>query len=362
MKKIVKKSIQEKAYEALRSECLSGEREGKLPGARTLAASLGVSQFTMLKAMSALAAEGLLIRSGNKRAYQVNPNLPTHLKSKSTSREKSILILTPAPLEDLNQTTRRLMKRLKSSLAEQEWKMKELVVDYSNANNHHKSWDRMIGIDENSPIIAVCGTPALADWAAHHKRRILFIGGLLEGRVGTMVSVSSTKIAIEAMDSLIALGHRRIILPLNGRPESVKASLMSALKSKIEDLGEVYQASYHNPESPYFSREVAKDMMMMYAKSTLPTAIIFLDWGELLATYCCFSEMSLRVPEDISLILLNDQTEATWFSPDLTRYTFPLDGYVKAFNTWLHEPNSRPKEILLSPTLIKGASIAPPSK
>lgn len=362
MERLNKKTISDEVYEELRTACLNGKWKAKLPGARTLGASLGVSPPTVLKAMAVLATEGILLRTGNNKAYQVNTQFSKHHQNHANSRGKSILILTPSLMEELNQTTSRVVKRLKSSLTDQGWKMKELVIDYINAKKPHDSWDRMIDIDVNTPIIAVNGTPAIADWAARHNMRILFIGGLLGGRNGTVIAVSSTTIAIKAIESLIALGHRRIILPLNGRPEELKASLKSALKSRIESLGEVYQTSYHNPESPYFSREIVRDTMMMYAKSTLPTAIIFLDWRELLAAYCYLSELGMKVPKDVSLILLNDQSEAEWFSPELTRFTFPLDGFVKALKKWLTEPNPQSQEVLLQPTLIKGASIAPSSK
>lgn len=362
MKKIVRKSAREKACQALRSECLNGKWDGKLPGARTLALSLGVSPTTVIKALAVLASEGLVLRSGPKKAYQVNPEYPKHQKNKAQSQEKLVLILIPDPWEKLNVTTREALKHLKSYLTDQGWKINEQVIDYGNAQKTHDSWDHMVDIKASTPVIALWGTPSIADWAARHKMRILFIGGDLGGRDGTMVAMSATKIIDDAMDSLIALGHRYIVMPLLNRQEVSKALVKSAFKLKIESLGEVYQDSYHTPESCHISRESIKNTMMMYAKTRMPTGIIFFEWRELISAYCCLSEMGLKIPQDVSFIYLDDLPDAVWFFPELTRYAFPSNALTKTIKTWLADTSRQSELITLAPHLIKGSSIAPPPK
>jgi len=361
MKRIQKSSVRDEVYKALRQECLSGKWETKLPGTRVLAANLGVSAPTVLKVLAELAHEGILIRLGDKKAYQINPNSRILLKNKPKNGKKCVLILSPSPVEDMVVTTRRVVELLKDAILKKKWDFKEQVIDYNNAKSVHKSWDQMIEVDPKTPIIAVYGKPVIAQWAAQNKMRILFIGGVTDEHA-TMVAVSSSNIAAKAIDSLIALGHRHIALPLHDRAESLRKSVRAEMKPRIESLGEVYQPNYHNPSSAHFNRETVQRMVMGYSRSTMPTAFIFLDWREFITATSCFAQLGLKVPQDISVILLNDQLEAGWYLPEITRYTFPLEQFVKSISAWISDVSAKPQEIILSPRRIEGESIAPPSR
>lgn len=362
MKKIVKKSAWEEVHEVLRTECLDGKWDGKLPGTRVLGASLGVSPPTVLRALAELAAEGLLLRSGDKRAYQVNPAFPRRRKNKTRKHQKAVLLLTPIPWDELSEPSRWMLKHVKSSLAALGWDIRDRLLDYGNAKSPHKSWDSIINVDAGTPVIALWGNPAIASWAARRQSRILLIGGDIGDEDGVVVGVSSTKITQEAMDLLINQGHRHIVMPLLNRQEVSKDLSKATFKERIESLGEVYQPSYHTPECAHFSRDAIRQTMRMYAASTFPTGFIFFDWRELLATFCYLSETGRKVPRDVSLIYLDDIPDTEWFSPDLVRFKYPTHELVKIIKAWLGGARGLEKMIYLSPSLTQGASIAPPGK
>lgn len=362
MKKIVRKSAHEKVSEALRSACLSGTWHDKLPGTRTLGANLGVSPPTVLKALAELAAEGLVIRSGHKKAYRINPAYSGQGKARTRKQQKSVLLLIPTPWDELSEPSRLMLKHVKASLEAQGWTILDRTILYGNAKSPHKSWDSKVDAAPGTPVIAFWGNTAIASWAANHQSRILCIGGDIGNEEGVVVGVSATKITLEAMDLLIDQGHRHIVMPLFNRLEVSKAITKATFKTRIESLGEVYQPSYHTPECTDVSRDAVRKAIRMYAASTFPTGFIFFNWRELLATYCCLSEMGLKVPGDVSLVYLDDTPAAEWFSPDLVRFKYPSDELAKVVKAWLVGAGKLEKLNYLSPALTPGKSIAPPAR
>jgi DNA-binding LacI/PurR family transcriptional regulator len=92
----------------------------------------------------------------------------------------------------------------------------------------------------------------------------------------------------------------------------------------------------------------------------VPTAVILLDWKELVTVSCLLTKRGLRVPEDVSLILLNEQMEANWFVPKLACFRFPVTRLAGLLARWVDgqplDDYTRP----LSADFEEGGSIAPP--
>jgi DNA-binding LacI/PurR family transcriptional regulator len=156
------------------------------------------------------------------------------------------------------------------------------------------------------------------------------------------------------------LGHRRIVLPLCDRPPSFAAGLKEAVKTGLERVGVSYVASYHTPESPYQRSEVVWNMVEAAMDRAMPTALIFLDWKELVTVSCLLTKRGLRVPEDVSLILLNEQMEADWFVPRLACFRFPVMRLANLLTRWVEGQPLDQSALPLSADFEEGASIAPP--
>lgn len=86
--------------------------------------------------------------------------------------------------------------------------------------------------------------------------------------------------------------------------------MRTVTRQAVEATGHHYAASYHNPESDYSAPDVTGRIVEAAFAANPPTALVLLDWQELVAAHCVLSRLRLRVPHDVSLVLLNDQTEA----------------------------------------------------
>lgn len=358
MKRIAKTSAADLAAEALREEIAGGQWDERLPGARALAVRLGVSPPTVAAALCKLANEGLLEHGGARRAYR-----PVVSKGKSGRRtaaltRKRLLILTHEEISQLVEVSRRLIERLRDEMASKGWDVNYQVVDFLHVKRPQRAWNRSIQVDEGTSVIALYGRPALAEWASRRGMRMFFLGGNTGGFPISMVAVKSSRMAQIALARLTALGHRKIVIPLCDRAEPFKISIREATREALESVGRPYLNAYHNPESDYLKPDVTWRIVESSFAANPPTAFVFLDWKELVTAHCYLTKIGLRVPEDVSLVLLSDQMEAEWFQPKLTRFRFPIRRLVSSMVRWLEDDDAEVRHLSLSAELIEGATIA----
>ena len=347
------------AAEALRGELCAGQWRERVPGTRVLAARLGLSAPTVAAALDLLVAEGLLVAGGPRRAYRVAGELGQDAGRRMGSGGRDVLILTHEEFPQLVESTRRLLEMLSRRLAERDWRVRHEVVDFLHVKRPQSSWDRRIPVEEGTKVVAVYGRNALAEWATRREVPILFLGGDGGEFPVPKVAVSSARMAEEVMASLTRLGHRRIVLPLCDRAESFKASLRKVTQATVERAGDSYVAGYHNPESDYMAPDVTMRILESLFARRPPTALVFLDWKEVVTAMCFLAERGLRVPRDISLAVLSDSVTAEWFYPKLCRFRFPQHRILAEVVKWLEGKPGSEKGARLSGFFIEGDSIGP---
>ena len=359
MKQIKKTSATDLAAVALREEIAAGQWSERLPGARVLATRLGVSPPTVSAALAKLVAEGLLNGGGPRRAFRPATRIESSSAVSAVSIPKRLLILTHEEMSQLVEVSKRLIDNLRDQMTAKGWVVDYQVVDFVHVKRPQRAWDRLIEVDPGTTVIAVYGWPPLAEWAVRHKIRILFLGGNTNGFPVPMVAVKSSCMAEAALTRLTAQGHWRIVIPLCDRTEPFKTDMRETTRAAIEATGHSYVRTYHNPESDYLKTDVTWRILESCFAVNPPTAFVFLDWKELVTAHCFLSKMGLRVPQDISLVLLSDQLEAEWFHPKLTRFRFPVRRLVRTMVRWLEDGDANTDLISLPADLIEGATIGP---
>jgi hypothetical protein len=359
MKPISRTRTQDLAAAELREGILAGQWSGRLPGARVLAKRLGVSPPTVAAALEGLAAEGLLLKPGERQAYQV---ADTRRPAPAAGGAKRLLILTPEEPSALIETSRRILEVLRIRMLGKGWLVDSQVVDFLHVKRPQRAWDRIIQADHDSRVIALYGRQALAEWALRRKVRMFFLGGTPGGLPIPMVAVKSTRLLEIALLRLTALGHWKVVIPLCDRAGTFKEAMREVTRRVIEASGHHYVASYHNPESDYLTPDVTGRIIESAFAVDPPTALVFLDWKELVTAHCVLSKLRLSVPADVSLVLLNDQMEAEWFQPALCRFRFPERRLVNTMVAWLEGRLAQggSGRITLPAEFIEGGTMAAP--
>lgn len=320
-----------------------------------MAKHLGVSPPTMGAALSLLLAEGWISKPGERQAYRV-----AKAGHRKVGPKRKLLILTPELPSLTIETSRKILDAIRHRMLDKGWQVEVQILDYRHAKKARGSWDRVIAADENTWIIALYGRPSLAEWAIRRKLQMIFLGGTTDGFPVPIVGVKSSNLLEIVLLKLTALGHRKIVIPLCDRAESFHEAMRAVTRKVLEAAGHSYVAAYHNPESSYNDPGVMARIIESAFVSNPPTALVFMDWNELLAAYCVLSKLRLRVPEDVSLVLLNDQSDARWFLPQLTRFRFPEKRLTQALASWLEgrltigtsEPLVFPADFLAGETLV----------
>lgn len=334
MARIERKTAAEMAAEAIKVEISAGRWTGRLPGSRVLALETGVSQPTVAAALARLVEAGWLEHAGDRKAFRIV--LRDRLAPAAGAVGKRRLIFaTHLELAELPDTTRKVIDATRRRIAELGWTVEFRTIDFVHAKSPHRSWDDLLPVDPSVSIIAVFGRPVIAEWAERRGVRMAFLGGVSQGHSLPMIAVKSSLMVDEALERLIALGHRRIVLPLCERQPSFAEAIKAVVNQRLEAAGVTYVASYHTPESDYITPEVTWRMMEAAFARTAPTALIFLDWKELVTASCLLAKLGVRIPDDVSVVLLNEQMEASWFIPTLACIRFPTKRLADAVVAWV---------------------------
>ncbi|MCB1133052.1 MAG: substrate-binding domain-containing protein [Verrucomicrobiae bacterium] len=354
---IERKTAAELAAELIRAEIRAGRWSSVLPGTRLLAEETGVSAPTVSAALALLENEGLLERGGERRAFRVRARSAAPRKSRREIRTAAVL--THADVGDLPHTTRRVIESIRFLLVRSGWRMEIRTFDFLHAKRPHRSWNKLVPPAPEIPMVAVFGRPAIAEWAETEGRRMMFLGGFPGDTGVPMVGVKSALLVEEAIARLTALGHQHIVMPLCDRPPSFAASLKEAMRSRIEQAGFVFVPSYHCPESDYQQPGVIWNMMESAFRLKPPTAVVALDWKEMVTISCFVAKLGLRIPKDISLVVLNEQMEADWFVPKLACFRFPVNRLAKTVANWVTGKEIRIASDVLGADFEEGESIGP---
>ena len=357
MKPINRPRVPELAVAALRGELRAGRWDGRLPGTRVLAKHLGVSPPTMARALDLLVAEGLLEKPGERQAYRVADRA---VAGRHAGGVRRVLLLTHEEPSQLTETSRRILEILRQTMVSKGWQVDAQVVDFLHVKRPQRSWDRLLQTDVDTWVIALYGRTALAEWAVKRGVRMFFLGGITGGQPVPMVAVRSSLMLQAAMERLTALGHWKIVVPLCDRAEPFKESIREVMRRAIQSAGREYVRPYHNPESDYLTPDVTWRVIESAFASDPPTALVFLDWKELVTAQCVLMKLGLRIPEDVSLVLLNSQMETEWFVPELSRFRFPERRLVRTMVAWLEGRIKGAEQVSLSADFIEGRTIAAP--
>jgi DNA-binding LacI/PurR family transcriptional regulator len=362
MKPVERARVLDQVIRSLVVELQSGAWSERVPGSRSLASTLKVSQPTVAEALKRLAEQGLLTGGGERRAYQVKNSAGSPLSPLRSDPlvERHLILISQQPISSLSHSERECAQALHTELNARGWEIDYLVLDFAHALQPQLSWDRRIQTRPGSLIVALQGRPALAQWALERRIPILFLGGINHGLPIARVGINSTGLIRESVRHLCKLGHSRMVLPLLDRMPAFKQTVIDAFRSEMEAAGKPFVPAYHVPARDYSGADVIVGLMTQLIKTSRPTAWMFLDLNEMISGFSVLAKHRIRVPEDASLILLGDSEMADWFIPRMARFRFPLNAMVRHVVKWLESGGVRVTRAQSHAVLLPGRSTAPP--
>lgn len=174
-----------------------------------------------------------------------------------------------------------------------------------------------------------------------------------------------------AADHLLSYGHHHLVfLVPRGRTVSRSDKISGFVQRIAESAGSVTAEVIEGSGAESFGdselAELGAAMAVQIAKmQPLPTAVVTVNDMLAIGLLSGLHRMGLRVPEDVSVIGMDDLSIAAFTKPGLTTIAMPLaqmaDFMVKRAINRVTQPKMTPGSFIFQPTLVERHSVAAPA-
>lgn len=361
MKKIPRVSLAQRTADHLREGLAEGRWKLRLPGIRTLAPELGVSQHTLRAAVGMLVAEGLLKEGESWEPYAILPRAGRVAGEKKKKLRVGILIHGPAPAQGP------AVARIRTDLIDAGHDALFVSFPSEGKNKHNTGYlDKLVPEAKADAWVVMMATQENLAWFADRKIPALAIGGRGGDSRCDALLLSFEDALRELVRRLAALGHERIVLvcyssarqPDYGPPASI-------FRDELAKCG-IKPGAYHTPdwdESPEGLRTLSTSLFRL----TPPTALICWPQVAAFATLVTRAAAGHTVPGDLSLFAVADDTRFAWMFPgmEMAHFEYDMGAYHRHILAWVDKvaTGAKPRHRFALPAkLIEGNTLGPAKK
>jgi len=319
-------SASEQVAAHLREQLASGRWRDVMPGEDHLLKELGVGRNTIQGALKLLDEEGLLVSQGPGRRRQIV--LDQVVKQASSCRVKLLLY------EKVDRKTDYLVElihRLQSAGHDSSFSdksMNELGMDVRRIS-------RYVTSTEADAWVVASGPADVLQWFSNHSTPTFALFGRLMNVPLASTSPRKAEAYDELVDTLVELGHRRIIRIVRGdRRKPTPGFLEQRFLDRLRHHG-IPSGSYNLPdweESP----EGLQDLLSSLFQLTPPTAMI-VDGVQLFsAVRNHLACRGIQVPDQVSLICTDPDPSFNWWLPRVSHITWDSEPWLRRVVQWVN--------------------------
>jgi DNA-binding LacI/PurR family transcriptional regulator len=353
MKTLTVLSSVEQVAVHLRAELLGGGLSGMLPGVNPLVAELGVNHKTVKAALRILEDEGLLVNQGSglrRRIVLPEDHVPPGLR---------VAIL----LYEKNDQTLSYIIDCKNKLEAAGHSVFYAASHLTEITMDVRRLARMVGKTEADAWVVASGTGEVLEWFIQQKiptfalfgrRRKLKIAGIGPDNIPAL---------IEATRRLIELGHQRIVFLDSLYKISESGAIGTAFLDALS-AGGITAGTYNMP-----GWEGGIEGLYAYLDSafqrTPPTAIIASSITTYFATLHFLLNRGIRVPQDLSLICLDDDPYFKQCRPSVSHIRWSSRPVVNRIVSWANhvsQGKEDTRQTSVKAEFIEGGTIGPAAK
>ena len=344
---------------ALREGIRKGEWRGRLPGSRHLCQHFGVSPPTLAEALARLVRDRWISSAGPRHRFRIHPP-PGTLPSSRPTRRKKVLFWSHDPIHLMSHTAIEILSRLLLR-AGRKWDIVQRVEPFEAVRQPRRTWDRLVESERPDLTIVLSGRPAVALWGVRRRLPMVFLGGDLGGQALCSVAVRTSRMLEHVLVRLLALGHRHICMPMLGCPEGFVADQRETFSRLLGEAGLPFAPTYHKPSLAEAGAEALAALLERMWNARPPTALVVMAWREMVTIECDLRARGVRIPDDVSLVLLSEDASLPWFRPALAHFPYPVDPVARVLTRWIEQGLPPAPQNLVFPTRFEpGQSLAPP--
>lgn len=327
-----------------------------LPGMRVLAEKYQSSVSTIEHALNHLEELGVIdpVQHGKKRQV----NLPKLRKIVSLRGRMDNRILFLATVNYTGPAARNVFEQFRE-LCDRE----HLSLDYIQIPSEPSDVRELLTAIQPRGIILFGGPGPIEKLVASLDIPSVWIGTRITRlfHIPCYYYVDVVNLFAQAFQRAWEAGHRRIVAPLV-TPHFYYDTFAAEVRKKYPGGVKSFSASYNLPA---IKNETTKDYMgglREIFRYTPPTCLILYDVSHYLAASSFLLEKRLRIPDDISVILLTDDPLLADIAPAVAHYALFAGGIEIPFNLLKEQMDGLQsmERMIAEPTWVPGGSLAAP--
>ena len=288
-----------------------------MPGVRLLAAELGVSRDSLRAAVKLLETEGHVTAEGPGRHRRISAGIH------GAPRALRIGVLLHLPMEKQNAEMQRTLGELRHDIdsAGHVWVPQNKTR--RELEGHPERIAKVVAGADADAWIVVSGSSGLLEWFVKQKVPAIAFGGSRSEMPIAGSAIDGVPAVRAAVRHLTALGHRRIVLI---SPSSWRQPIPSRTQQAFLDelLAQGIAASEYN--APTWAETPAGLQVLLHSlfRVTAPTGLLLVEPPRVLAVLYFLNQRSLRIPQDVSLVCLGQDSMFEWCDPPLAHLRYDL--------------------------------------
>lgn len=197
----------------------------------------------------------------------------------------------------------------------------------SDPQSFHELVDELVGHRRVDGLIVI--NPYADDRYMHIPKEfpVVFVGARSHDELVCSISLDDEKVAYEATQHLISLGHKRIGLITGPMEEDCSQDRLVGFQLALTEAGITFDQSlaFEGDWSASSGRDALLDFVK---KNNVPTAIFAQNDRMAMGVMRAARDVNLSVPDQLSVIGVDDMPLSSYFDPPLTtmRQDMPLIG------------------------------------
>ena len=342
----------EQVGEYLRAELCRGAWGGRMPGGSRLATELGVGRDTVEAALQILERDGLLVPQGAGRRRRIE--LPEGTEARPM---RVAILVTDDSREDYLLELRHLLAEAGHVPFHPAKNLIELGMDVGRVA-------RLVNGTEADAWVVVSGSREILEWFSRQSKPTFALFGR-RGQV-SIAAVGPDKAPpfAAATARLIGLGHRRISLACR-RQQRLPQPAPPARAFLHELAAQGIPTGAFNLPAWEESKKGFVTLLDSLFGTTPPTALILDESFLFNAAFHYLAKRGLRVPQDISLVCTDENTDFVWCEPSVAHIRWDYRPVVRRVVRWAanvsHGKDDR-RQTLTKAEFVEGGTIGPAPK
>jgi DNA-binding LacI/PurR family transcriptional regulator len=281
-------------------------------------------------------------------------------------RSKVVGLLSPGPMEYMRPQTVCIIDGLRNHLAELGCRLEIYTSRAFQVDKPDRILEKTVQKNPSDAWILLLSTRAMQEWFSHKKFPCMIFGTVFEGIQLPYVDLNYAACTRHAVGQLIRKGHTHLALMLpdevhegDKRGESAFWEAL-ATDNHPDRHGTVVRLESNDPES------VCRSFKRLMSQADAPTALVVWREQYVYAVMTSAPQLGIRIPQDLSIISLDDSPLINWLVPTIARYKIKHEWIIakqlRILQKMLSAGSVAHDRVMVEPEWNAGGSVAPPGR